>query len=215
VVEQPAPAVETTPVVETPAAAPVTEAPAAVVEAPAVEQKPEVQAEAPKPAEEPVAPTYTEFKIPENVEAPKETISAYTNVLGKYKIPQEAGQELLDFHATQMKAAQTAMAEHQQQVFDDTQRKWRANVDKEFGNQRDTVVNECKQVISQYAGNKKQLREVWDVLAFTGAGNHPAVIRMFRNINKALNEGRAPAAGAPGNPNSGLSAADRRYGRRN
>ena len=102
------------------------------------------------------------------------------------------------------------MASHQQ-----THRKWRANVDKEFGNQRDTVVNECKQVISQYAGNKKQLREVWDVLAFTGAGNHPAVIRMFRNIGKALNEGHAPSSSVPGNPNSGLSAADRRYGRRN
>lgn len=152
--------------------------------------------------------------MPEGIEAPAPTMAAYHNILGKYGMSQEAGQELLDFHATQMKAAQKAMTDLQQQVFDDTQRKWRASVDKEFGNQRDTIINEAKSLITQYAGNKKQLREVWDVLAFTGAGNHPAVIRMFRNINRAFGEGQAPIS-APSTGTNGQSPADRRYGRKN
>lgn len=185
---------------------------AAPPEAKPAEAKPaEVKAVEPE-AEKPAFPVYAEFKMPEGFKAEPEKIQGYTNILGKYNIPQDAGQELVDFHASQMRALSDQFAKQQVDTFNDTQRQWVKDIDKEFGNKRDTAISNAKWVIDQYGGNKQQKEELWGVLNFTGAGNHKSTIRVFNNIAKQLRERGAPpinqtAPAVNGNP------ADRRYGR--
>jgi hypothetical protein len=214
-----APAVEAAPTPEPAAPAPAPEVKAEgapEVEAPklelaAEEKKPEG---APAEAATQTPPVYAEFKMPEGFKAEPAQISAYSNILAKYSIPQEAGQELVDFHTNELKRYSEALAQQQRDTFAETRRGWVKQVDKEFGNRRDTIINDAKWAISEFGGDKKQLQQVWEVMAFTGAGDHPAVVRLLANMAKRLREREAPGASVP---NAGIrsgSPAERRYGAR-
>lgn len=210
---------------EAPAVAPVE--PPVIAPAPAVTE-PVVPAAIPEPVvSEPVvepvtepaaevvaqtAPKPFEFKLPDTVKADAATMTAYGNVLGKYGISQEAGQELIDFHANAIKATQDQMASHQQDSWASTNAGWVADFDKSAGNRRDTILNDAKFAITDTIKDAKQRKAMWDVLAFTGAGNHKDVINGLAAIGKRLREGSARSTGAPLNGARGGTAADRRYG---
>lgn len=214
-------------------AAPVIEAEAAPAPAEVAAPEPEAAAPAEAPAEgaaaeaapeagaaegedaEVKAPAYTDFKIPEGIAAEPAVMSAYANILGKYGLTQEAGQELLDFHATSVKQAQTAMDQRQRDIFADTRAGWVSDFQKQFGNKADTVANDAKWAITELVKDQKQREALWNVLAFTGAGDHPAVVSAFASAAKRLRERSAPTPPLPGNGDKGGTAADRRYGNRN
>lgn len=196
---EPAPSTDTPPAADTPK----TDA-AATPEAKPVEVKP-------PEAEKPAIPVYAEFKMPEGFKAEAEKIQGYTNILGKFGIPQEAGQELIDFHASQMRQAMDQVQKQQVETFNDLQRQWVSELDKEFGNKRDTAIGNAKWIIDQYGGTKQQKQEMWGVLNFTGAGNHKAMIRTLNNVAKQLREREAPQISQAAPANQG-NAADRRYG---
>lgn len=168
------------------------------------EAKPE-----PAAAETPKAP---EFKIPEGMTADAPTMAAFSNVLGKYNISPEAGQELIDFHANLVKSANEQATQHQQDYFAQTQKDWVADFDKSSGNRRDTVLNDAKFAISDTIKDAKERQAVWDVLSFTGAGNHKHVINALAKIGKRLRESTGEKQGAPNNAARGGSPAERRYG---
>ncbi len=230
-----APAAAPTPVVESaPAAAPAVEAAkpvgddvkpadAPAVETPAVEAAAEAKpADGEKPVEgaavEPAAdatPKAFEFKLPETVKADAATMSAYNNVLGKYGISQEAGQELIDFHANAIKATSDQMTQRQLDAWADTNKQWVDDFEKSAGNKRDTLLNDAKFAITDTIKDAKQRKALWDVLAFTGAGNHKDVINGLAAIGKRLRERSAPSPGAPLNGAKNGNPADRRYGGNN
>lgn len=187
---------------------------AAPAEAALTEAKPEgdgteVKAEPDKPA----APSYADLKMPDGVVSDPIVMGAFTGVLGEFGVAPEAGQKLLDLHANVMTQAVEAMAQHQQDVFSETRRTWIAEFDKSAGNRRDTILNDAKWAISDIVKDTKQRQALWDVLAFTGAGDHPAVINAFASVAKRLRERAAPAPGLPQNGAKSGSPADRRYGR--
>lgn len=208
-------------------AAPAPEAPAA--EAPAAESAPAAaEGEAPvapvegdKPAAEaaPAAevvkvepPKYAEvLKVPEGVTFAPDKMGAYSDLLGKYNLSPEAGQELMDFGASFVKETQQKMAQQQVDVFTETRRGWVQDAQKQFGNKFDTTVNDAKFAITQLVPDKKARTELWNVLAFTGAGDHPAVIGAMAAAAKVLRERGAPPKGLPQNGAKTGSPADRRY----
>lgn len=198
-----APAIEpvTAPVVA-PESAPVTDTPIAPVESAPVADTPK-DSEAPKvedakadetPAEvQPAAPVYTDFKVPEGAKIDPAKISAYTNILGKYGVSQEGGQELLDFHANAVGQVIEQVTQQQRDIFADTRRQWTKSASKEFGNRYDTVLSDAKWAIQQFGGNKTQVKELLSLYDFSGAGDHPAEIRAWANVAKKLKERQAPA----------------------
>lgn len=202
---KPAPGAEPTTEVKT--AEPTPDAPKVETSPPVEgEAKPEVAAEAPKPD----APKY-EFKMPDGVTAEAPIMSAYENILGKYSMTPEAGQELLDFHATQIKDTVARVVQQQQDDYAKTRQGWVKDFEKQSGNRRDTVLNDAKWAVTQFGGDKKQVAELWDVLNMTGAGDHPATIRAFANVAKAMRERSAPQHGAP--VTTPADPATRRYGK--
>jgi hypothetical protein len=191
-----------------PAAEPVVEPAPVVAEAP----KPEVAAE-PAPAPEPIV--YQEFKLPEGIQAAPEQIEAFTGLASKFGLNQEAAQELMDLHSGVLKQFTDGYAkqvdQRQLDVFAETRAGWRKDVDKRFGNRRDTTVNDARSAVDLLITDPKARKELRDVLDFSGVGDHPAIIGWMAAATKALRERAAPPKGLPpkGVP---ARAADRRYG---
>lgn len=192
--------------------------PEAVIE-PAAPVEPAPPVEGEKPAEvaaepqAPAAPVYEEFKIPEGLQVAPEQLTAFTSTIGKYGLTQEAGQELMNLHAQTLQQATEAMAQRQQDVFAETRRGFVQDFDKSAGNKRDTILNDAKWAITELIPDAKARRELWDVFAFTGAGDHKAVINAFASAAKRLREANPPPKALPQNPAKGGTAADRRYGK--
>lgn len=211
---EPAPAplvtAEPAPIVEAPIA-PVENAP--VAEAPKVGEAPKVEdatAEKPPVEAKPAAPAYTDFKVPEGAKIDPAKISAYTNILGKYGITQDGGQELLDFHGNAVREVVEHVAQEQRDVFEKTRSHWVKDAKKEFGNRYDTVLSDAKWAIQQFGGNKAQIKELLSLYDFGGAGDHPAEIRAWANVAKKLKERQAPATPIGQRANEG-PAWDKRY----
>ena len=205
-------------------AAPV-EAPAETLEAAEstkteeAEKPVEAAAEEPKPAEhvepaEPVALAYEAFKLPDGVSAAQEEIDTFTGILGEYKLPQEAGQKLMDLYGAATKKFVEQAAQHQQDVFAQTRKDWREDFFKSAGNRSDTVANDAKFAITEAVKDPKARKEVWSVLDFTGAGDNKHVINAFAALGRRLRERSAPAPSISVNPNASLTKADKRYGPR-
>jgi len=201
----PEPAVAAAPV-DAPLAAP--EVPA-TVEAPATEAAPETPAEVapevvaepaaeapPAVAEaEPVAPAYEAFKVPEGLTLPEERVAEYTAILGKHNLTQEAGQELIDLHASALGQMQASLAQHQQDAFADTRRTWREDFYKSAGNRSDTMANDAKWAITKLVTDAAQRKELYTVLDNTGAGDHKAVIGLLARAARVMRERDAPPPG--------------------
>lgn len=208
-----------------PVAAPAPEAPAPAAptaEKPA-EPAPSLLGAEPPATEAPVVePAAYEFTLPEGFKADPERMAAFTGLLGEHKLPPEAGQKLFDLYMADRQALQEQMAAHQQEVFAETRKGWVADFenDPQMGlNRRDQTLNQARTAIRQLLTdkngqvNEKHLQEAWQVLGFTGAGDHPAIIRLFANAHQRLNERAAPppSLGAPPRRNGASDPASRRY----
>lgn len=210
IVETPAEPVAEAPAEPKPAEAPVAEVAKPVEPAKAPEAaKPEVAVE----AEAPVAPVYEAFKLPEGLQVAPEQLETFTALLGENKLTQEAGQKFMDMHGEVLKKFSADMAQRQLDVFDETRAGWRKDFDKSAGNRRDTVLNDAKWAIEQIVPDETARKDLWNVLAFTGVGDHPAMINALAATAKKLRERAAPPRGVPpkGPPQR---AADKRYGAR-
>ena len=165
---------------------------------------------------EPAPLTFTEFKMPEGIKAEPKQIEAFTELLGKVDPrTQEGAQALLDLHAASLKEfAETYAkdaAQKQQDVFAETRKTWVDDFYKQAGNKRDTILNDAKWAIGDIFKNADERKSFTDLLAYTGAGDHPAMIMALSKVAKRLRERTAPPQGLaaraePSNP------ADKRYG---
>ena len=180
---------------------PHTETPTLLQEAGAkVEEKPteakpdEVkQPEPPKPGE-PI--TYTDFTLPEGLKFDDKRLSELKSTLSKYGLSQEAGQELVSLHANVMKAYDAQTLANQHKAFLDMRKGWvnDAMADPEIGGagfqtslkaiarMRDLLVPEADRA------------KFDEFLSITGAGDHPAFLRLLHNAARYFDEPAAPAA---------------------
>ena len=97
-------------------------------------------------------------------------------------LTQTQAQKLVDFQiGVQQKAAEAQEAE-----FQETHDKWLsdARADKEIGGDKwNASISEAKKAIQAFGDDALK-----DLLRDTGAGSHPAVIRMFSKIGKLVKE---------------------------
>jgi hypothetical protein len=170
------------------------------------EAKIEAEVEAPTPL------SFDAFKLPEGFVAEKEIGDSFVGLLGDLKLNAEQGQKLLDLHASTFKAYQDRVAQKQQDEFEATKAAWAEDFYKTAGNRRDTIANDAKWAISQLVPDAGGRKELFNVLAFTGAGNHPALINLMAAAAKKMRErGPAPTP-VQSNKASAGSPWDNRYG---
>lgn len=161
------------------------------------EDKPPVKEPEAKPAIVEGAPKegYKDFTLPKGVELDKEMLDEAKTFMSKdLNLTQDKAQKLVDFH---VKALQ-GMAEAPYQLWADTQREWQAEVAKDAelgGSNLPQVKTRIAKLLDEHGDPK-----VREALAFTGAGNHPAIIRTLNNLAKLLTEGAFIPGGGGVNP---------------
>jgi len=197
------------------AAAPVAAAPApepAVVPAAAVEQAPaaatpEPVAVAPAIPEQsllstppdpnaeptiPVGPTpvaYEAFTAPEGVTLDQDAVKPYAEILGQAGVPQDVAQSLVNKYIEQQQADRARALD----AWAQQRSTWRDQFIKDpeiGGNRQATTLARAAEAIDRFSGSPENAAAVRKALNDTGAGDHPALIRVFANMMKALSEGR-------------------------
>jgi hypothetical protein len=142
-------------------------------------------------ARDEAAPDYAVFDLPEGVQVDDATLDAARGLFAEAKLPQEAAQRFVDFYADRIRA----VAEAPHKVWAQTQEQWvrEVNRDAEIGGDRlKGALNAAGRAIDAFGSPR--LREV---LTFTGAGNHPEVVRFFARVGKAISEdGHIPGSAA-------------------
>lgn len=139
-----------------------------------------------------------ELKItmPEGVEIPEADLANFKAILSDDKMkPEERGQALLEMHAKALKAA----GEQPLQLWFDTQVKWQGEVkaDKELGGTNfDVTRANMAKAVSEVMG--ADAAATFEALKFTGAANHPAIVRLVARFSKAYVEGTPVGGAAPG-----------------
>ena len=132
--------------------------------------------------------------IPEGMQKDDPLFSDFTNMAKEHGLTGRAAQSFIDLAAKQSAAAsQKLLAQWDKQQAD-----WQAEVkaDKEFGGDK---LAGTLQIFAKVANDPSLSDPAFrEALAFTGAGNHPAIVKTLARWARALSEG-GPVAGTPAN----------------
>ena len=151
------------------------------------EPAPEQQHEQPQPPiveDAPVRPAYGEFKLPEGVTVDADSLKPATELFAETGLSQDQAQKFIDLAM----ARETAAAHKSVQAFVDLQNQWVSEIkaDPDIGGDRlKNSLASANRAIDRL--NVPGLREA---LNFTGAGNHPAIVKAFVRLGQMIAEDR-------------------------
>lgn len=144
----------------------------------------------------PAAPADYEIKVPEGIEIDEKAVTDFKAIMADDKLsPADRANKLVEMHAAALKAS----AEKPMQLWFDTQKKWQDEVraDKEIGGTNlDANRSNIAKAITDIMGD--QAAATFEALKYTGAANHPAIVRLFARMSKVFVEGGPAAGSAPG-----------------
>lgn len=151
---------------------------------------------------------YEPFTLPEGLPIDEARINAFTELVAPHKLDQETAQKLVDLHVGTLKQFQDAVFAKQQSDFIETRRGW---VDKIL---QDPVLGGAgHQTALMAAARMRDLlvpepfrTEFAAFMRDTGAGDHPALMRLFHNAARLYDEPAAPPIPARPVPDRGGSA---------
>lgn len=183
--------------VDAPATTPVSGAEPATSQAPTTAQPNTPPAAAPQQAPEgdkpaaPAIPEKYEFKgLPEGYTLDEAQIGEWSGVFKELGLSQEQAQKLVEMDAKRFTAANSpeaqqaaALAQRNQQVS-----QWEASLkqDPDLGGAKfDATVETAQKAMASFGS--PQLKEM---LAESGLGSHPEVVRFFAKVGKELSEGQ-------------------------
>jgi hypothetical protein len=191
--------------------------------------KTDAAAEAPAPAPTPeLAAIEWDFKLPETLKADDATIGQLRENLTSLLRPKEgetpshAAQRLLDMHANAIADYAKQVDSNQRQAWNNVRKEWRtqALADEMIGGAghdtamgvvarvRDSLISEAKPGTAQY---KNDVKEVQDFLRITGAGDHPAFLKMLYRAGRYVDEAPAPKFTGSPPPDAGRKPGRRLY----
>lgn len=184
-------------------------------DAPPVEAKPEdkkPEAEAAKPEAEPVkvdpVDYFTELKLPETIKIDDGQRQELTDAFDALRVdPKLGAQKLIDLHNKQMEAFAKQKDTDQWATWNKVNQGWKEQVlaDPVLGGashktamgvvarMRDLAMSSATPGTPRY---DKEKAEFDDFIARTGAGNHPAFLRLLHNFGRRFDEAAPP----PPNP---------------
>jgi hypothetical protein len=153
---------------------------------------------------------YTDFTLPEGFTIEDDALKAFKEAAAGAKLTQEQAQAFVDQHAAALQKAASAPYE----AWRDTQEAWQKEIkaDPEFGGaklEKETIPSIAR-AIKAFSPNAEAEAALRQAFHFTGAGNHPEMIRFMARIGKSLAEG-SHVAGGPTSGDGGKSAAQKLY----
>lgn len=141
----------------------------------------------------PTAPeSYTDFAVPTGFKLSPETLAEVTPIFKDLNLTQDQAQKLVDAH--------TAMVKADAKAYSDTRAGWLRELaaDKDIGHKLSEVKIDIGRALD-HLNDPALDAAAREALAFTGAGDHPAIIKMIYKLAALVNEGR-PVTGAGPSP---------------
>lgn len=133
--------------------------------------------------------SYADFTLPEGVELESETLDGVKALAKELNLPQDKAQKVADLTAAAWQRKQEAFTKAKEQWANDTK------ADKEIGGQAlGENLGVAKKALDAFGSD-----ELKAVLNGSGLGNHPAVIKAFVKIGKAISEDKFVTGKAPDN----------------
>lgn len=150
--------------------------------------------------------TYTDFTLPEGYTIEPKEMDSFKEFAKTQNLSQEQAQKVLEFGGEKIKA----QLEAPYKFWNEMQTKWQAEVkaDPEIGGTNyDDSIKAAAEVFKpggllvKTPEEERSLREAFNI---TGAGNNPAIVRIFVRLGRALQEPGA-LKGAPANKKDPLA----------
>jgi hypothetical protein len=143
---------------------------------------------------------YSEFQVPEGATLDGQSAAEFKGLAKELDLTQEQAQKLLDFGGGKLRA----QVEAPYKLWAETQAKWQAEVkaDPEIGGTKfEQSIKDAAQVFvpgesNPFVGSDAEAKALREALNMTGAGNNPAIVKMFVKMGKMLSE----PGGLSGNP---------------
>ena len=132
----------------------------------------------------PARPSYGDFKLPEGVNVDAESLQPATELFAETGLSQEQAQKFIDLAM----ARESAAAHRGVQAFVDLQNQWVSEIkaDPDIGGDR----LKASLASANRAIDRLDVPGLREALNFTGAGNHPAVVKAFVRLGRLLSEDR-------------------------
>ena len=150
-----------------------------------------------------------EIKAPEGVELVPETVEAFLTIMNDQALSRaELAQKLVDLQVSESLKANEAATVAAQTLWTETQAQWQKDakaLPDIGGDKLPETLSTIKRGLDVIGADKA----FYEAMDLTGAGNHPAIIRVLFAATKGLVEG-APISGTP--PKGALSQADKLFG---
>lgn len=141
--------------------------------------------------------TYTDFKLPEGVKLDEKAVDDFKAIAAEARLPQEKAQALLDQHVAALQAA----VQEPYKLWNKTQLEWQKQVmaDPEMGGQNFEKVTRpaLDAAIKTFVTDPAEQKTLKDAFSYTGAGNHPAIVKFLYQIGKSVSEGSPVLGGKP------------------
>lgn len=138
---------------------------------------------------------YEEFKVPEGFTLDPEIAKEAGELFKGLNLSQEGGQKLIDFYTAKTQEA----AEAPYKAYTDMRKEWRDQV---AASDLGPKLAEVKTTVSRALdslGDPKLATEFREAMDLTGAGDHPAFIRVINKLAQMVTEGK-PVAGQNPSP---------------
>jgi hypothetical protein len=136
--------------------------------------------------------TVADIKLPEGVQADKPMVEGFVALVNEHKISPALQAALIDLQSKSIQALSAKDSEN----WNATQGQWEKDIkaDKDFGGQNyDATIADVGKFMAAFGND--EVRAAFDL---TGAGNHPAIIKMLATAAKMIKEGSPVLPGAPG-----------------
>jgi len=126
-----------------------------------------------KPSTPEVVNDSTEFKIPDGMKIDEKKMASFKTVAKELGLTKDQAQKLVDMDAQNIQNADNA--------FREMQKKWKEDTMKELGENAEQKLGEAAAAFKRFGDD-----EFVKLLKDTGLENHPAMVRVFRNIGSKL-----------------------------
>jgi hypothetical protein len=138
---------------------------------------------APEVAYTPLA--VADLKLPEGFTANEENLGKFLEITNGAKLPVDVTEKLIGLQAELTKQASQQASE----LWEKTQGSWQAEVKKDpeiGGQQLDENLSHVVKLIDRIGG--PQAQAIKEAFSYTGAGNHPAIIKFLVKVGKEFSD---------------------------
>ena len=138
---------------------------------------------------------YEDFKAPEGFVLDQEVTGEFSALAKKGGLSQSYAQELVDFYVKQLQQMNNAPAE----FYEAKQQEWKdqINSDPEIGGSKWNGTRASIGRLFDSLGDAKMTDAFREAMDYTGAGNHPAVVKFLARVAARLTEGGPVRGGGP------------------